>query len=209
MRMDTDLRKRLRASYDNKAWEREAGSLQDWKKEERNSFLALLRQEQRRSLLEIGAGTGRDAKFFLEQGLQVVCSDLSTEMVRLCQQKGLAALVMDCARLGFPANSFEAVYALNCLLHVPKNEFPAVLHETKRVLVPSGLFYLGVYGGSDFAGIWEDDSYEPKRYFSFYTDDQLLEVVSQTFAVHSFKRIPVEGKGAGLQLHFQSVILSK
>lgn len=205
--MDQKLRNNLRQSYDRKAQERDARTIQEWKLTERQAFLSLLRQEQKQTLLEIGAGTGIDGNFFQEHGLEVICIDLSPEMVKLCRQKGLTAHVMDFADLQFPPASFDAIYALNSLLHVPKDELPAILTAIELLLKPGGLFYLGVYGGYDYEGVWQDDTYEPKRFFSFCSDENLQVVVSQVFNVHSFRRIAFNGKEA--TLHFQSLVLRK
>src|SRR5690349_2584581 len=113
--MYDDIIANLRAAYDRAVEEREAKSVSPWKLEERQRFLDLLRQEQKTTLLEIGAGTGRDSLFFQEQGLRVTCTDLSPAMVEHCRQKGLNAQVMDFRHLDFPDESFDAVYALNCL----------------------------------------------------------------------------------------------
>jgi ubiquinone/menaquinone biosynthesis C-methylase UbiE len=107
--------------------------------------------------------------------------------------------------LNFPNNHFDSIYALNCLLHVPKKDIKRVLNEIKRVLKPSGLFYLGVYGGENSEGVWEGDHYTPKRFFSFYEDETLIELLSELFIIEYFELVPkVFGK-----LHFQSVILKK
>jgi SAM-dependent methyltransferase len=74
--------------------------------------------------LEIGAGTGNDGLYFQNNGLDVTCTDLSPDMVNLCREKGLKAYVMDFLSLDFPPGSFDAIYALNCLLHVPTRELP-------------------------------------------------------------------------------------
>jgi SAM-dependent methyltransferase len=128
-------------------------------------------------------------------------------MVALCESKGLAARVMDLADLDFPPDTFDAVYAVNCLLHVPDRELPGVLRGVRAVLRPGGLFYLGVYGGIDHEGVWEDDPYEPKRFFSFRTDERMREIVAGAFEVHTFRRISLDGRGDGL--HFQSLVLRK
>jgi SAM-dependent methyltransferase len=205
--MNAKLTTSLRESYNRKAQERDARLIQAWKLEERNTFLSLLRQEQKRTLLEIGAGTGQDGQFFQDQGFDVVCTDLSSEMVKLCHQKGLKAYVMNFGDLRFPAASFEAIYALNCLLHLPKAELPAVLQGLNSILKPDGLFYLGVYGGYDSEGVWQNDRYEPKRFFSFYADEHLRQVVEKVFDLHSFRRIALDDEASGL--HFQSLILRK
>ncbi|WJH32257.1 class I SAM-dependent methyltransferase [Paenibacillus sp. CC-CFT747] len=110
----------LREAYNRMARERDRSELQDWKINERSRFLSKLQEEKRGRLLEIGAGTGRDSLFFQEAGLQVTAADLSEEMAALCREKGLDARIMDFYRLDFAKATFDAVYALNCLLHVPK-----------------------------------------------------------------------------------------
>lgn len=192
-------------SYNNHAKERDAYSVDAWKVEERANFLSFLRHEHRQSLLEIGAGAGKDSKFFNDQGLAVTCIDLSPEMVKLCKQKRLSAHVMDMTRLDFPPNSFDAVYSLNSLLHIPKVEFRIVLENVKKVLKPTGLFYLGVYGGEEFEGIWELDSYTPKRFFSFHSDENIQKITSEVFDLLSFKPLNVNSNN----LHFQALILRK
>jgi SAM-dependent methyltransferase len=144
--MNNAFRDDLKKAYDLKADERNATPVQDWKIPERASFLSLLKKENKRTLLEIGPGPGKDSKFFMDNGLQVVCIDLSPEMIKLCKQKGLTAYVMDMTDLTFPPNSFDAVYTVNSLLHLTKAELPAVLRRISLILKPTGLFYMG--------GVW-------------------------------------------------------
>jgi SAM-dependent methyltransferase len=193
-------------SYNKYARERDTYTMDTWKVEERANFLALLQSKNKSSLLEIGAGTGRDSKFFQDMGLAVTCLDLSPEMIKLCQQKGLSAQLMDMTNLDFPPDSFDAAYALNSLLHIPKAEFRTVLGNVRKILKPSGLFYLGVYGSDEESeGIREQDTYDPKRFFSFYTDENIQKITSELFELQYFKRIPTTGN----ELHFQSLILKK
>jgi SAM-dependent methyltransferase len=195
----------LRDAYDRRAHDRDRRSSPAWEAEERDAFIALLHEEGKHSVLEIGAATGSDALVFEASGIDVVCVDLSPEMVRRCQAKGLPAHVMDVADLRFPSHSFDAVYAMNCLVHVPKARLPEVLHGIRRLLKPNGLFYLGVYGGRHFEGIRDDDDFEPKRFFSHHPDDDLRHAVVRHFQLCSFKRIPRGWDG----LHFQSLVLRR
>jgi SAM-dependent methyltransferase len=191
--------------YNKQAEERNKGEMADWKAVERAHFLSLLQSENKQTLLEIGAGHGRDGLFFKAQGLQVTCIDLSPKMVELCQQKGVEARVMDMVHLDFEHTSFDAVYALNSFLHLPKDKFLVALKNVCGVLHLAGLFFLGIYGGFDFAGIWEKDFYTPKRFFSFHSDENLKRILANTFEVLYFKRIELE-EG---ELSFQSAILRK
>lgn len=193
----------LIASYNNHAEERNHMQAADWKVRERGQFLDMLKQRKAATLLEIGSGPGRDSLFFSQEGLDVTCTDQSPEMVRLCREKGLKAEVRSFDALGFPARSFDAVFGLNCLLHVPKDELRRSLEEIRRVLKPDGLFYMGVYGGPDSEGVWEKDSYEPKRFFAMYSDENLLKAVGGTFEIVYFN---TESMGEG-NPHFQSLVL--
>jgi SAM-dependent methyltransferase len=201
--VDDALKARLASSYDRHARERDGQAREAWKLGERDHFLARLAPLKGRRLLEIGAGTGHDGYFFHQTGIETFTTDLSYGMAWLCYRKGLRSAVMSFDYLAFPRASFDAVWALNCLLHVPKGEVDAVLREVRRVLRPDGLFYMGLYGGRDSEGIWEDDHYRPRRFFSFYTDEAIQAVVGQFFALRHFKQIPLQNDG----LHFQSLIL--
>jgi SAM-dependent methyltransferase len=188
--MDEKLIADLREAYDKRAVWRDEQGYQEWKEKERANFLAHLQRENKRTLLEIGAGPGRDSLFFQQNGLDVVATDLSPEMVKLCRAKGVTAYVMDFASLKFP-EPFDAIFALNCLLHVPKKDLLPILQRVYGLLQPNGLFYLGMYGGQDFEGIHEADEHEPKRHFSLYLNEQIQEVVGRFFTTVYFQAIPL------------------
>src|SRR6266702_4798544 len=157
----------LRQSYNQEqAEQRDRREPETWKQTLRQQFLSLLQQGHKITLLEIGAGTGQDSLFFHNNGLSVVCTDLSADMVQRCRAKGLVAYVMDFLSLDFPAHSFDAVYALNCLHHVPTADLPPVLHTLWRLLRPGGLFSLCVYGGMEWEGMREQDWHQPPRFFA-------------------------------------------
>jgi len=205
--MDESLRDKLRRAYDSRADARDRSGLPQWKACERDGFLSHLRANGLTRLLEVGAGTGRDGRFFADAGYAVTCIDLSPAMVQLCCAKGLSAQVMDVADLTFADESFDAVYSFNSLLHLPKCELPSVLLEIRRVLAPGGLFYFGTYGGFAQEGVYEEDNHDPPRFFSFYDDDDLQLVVSKAFEVVDFRSLAVDGSEP--RLHFQSVLLRK
>lgn len=194
----------LQDAYDRHAAQRDAAPLADWKRAEREDFIALLRAEGKRTLLEIGAGPGHFSAHFRDQGFDVTCTDLSPAMVALCRAKGLDAHVMDFLHLDFPPASFDAVFALNCLLHVPGDDLDRVLAAIHRLLRPGGLFFYGVYGGYSFEGVFPDDHHTPPRHFVFYPDDELRRRVAGLFDEVSFRAIPLAGE---TESHFQSLIL--
>jgi len=200
-----DTRNDLRAAYDAKAEMRDEREIARWKLDFRTAVLERLRSERCTRLLEIGAGPGSDAAFFAGQEIDVVCVDLSSEMIRLCRAKGLEAYEMDANDLRFPDGSFDAAYSLNALLHLTHAEWPRVLREARRVLRDGGLFFLTVYGGFDHEGVWQEDRYEPKRFFSFQSDERLVATAKTAFELVSFERMELENDDP--KLHVQSLIL--
>lgn len=201
------IKANLRRAYDMKVEEREGKSTANWKAAARREFLTLLQMEGRCTLLEIGTGTGVHGLFFQENGLEVVCTDLSPAMVAAAQAKGLDAREMDFNNLDFPPDSFDAVFAMNCLLHVPHANFGEVLTSVRRVLKPGGVFFIGQYGGHDEEAVYADDHYEPKRFFAFWTDEQIQTEAEKVFRVETFKTIALDD--AGETLNFQTLVLRR
>jgi SAM-dependent methyltransferase len=201
-----DVTAALREAYDRSAGDRDRAPVASWKDEERRRFLDALRAAGARTLLEVGAGTGKDGLFFREHGLDVTCTDLSPAMVALCRAKGLRGEVRDVLHLGLQPASFDAVYAFNCLLHVPKRALSPALASIREVLRPGGLFFLGLYGGPDAEGVWPDDWHEPKRFFAFHTDDGICRAVGAHFDLLAFRPVTV-GRNSGQ--HFQSLLLRR
>lgn len=204
--VDDHIKASLTETYDKYAHTRDKDAVDWWKEQERDRFLAQLKAEGKQTLLEIGAGTGRESLFFKENGIEPFAIDLSPGMIQLCQQKGLEAAVMSFDELTFPDASFDAVWSLNCLLHATKVMLPSILEGIHRILKQNGLFYLMMYGGYDFEGIWEKDYYEPKRFYSFYTNEAIQDVVSQVFVIEYFEPIVVK---EGHKMVQQAMILRK
>ena len=205
--MTDEIRDSLRQAYDASALTRDRSDLPKWKRAERANFQSHLRTRGMSTLLEIGAGTGRDSHYFSDAGYEVTCIDLSPTMVQLCLEKGLTAMEMDVANLTFSDASFDAVYSFNSLLHLSKAEIPAVLIELQRVLMPGGLFYLGTYGGFDHEGIYEEDDHAPHRFFSFYEDTHIQRVVGKSFNILGFRSLKILGDNP--RIHFQSLLLQR
>ena len=191
-------------SYEKHAYQRESSTTDEFKERERSEFLKLLKEEQRRTILEIGCGPGRDAQFFQSQGLQVLAVDNAPTMVKLTAEKGVPAQVLDCYDLDQINETFDAVYTLNCLLHIPKKDIGHIFNLITTRLNGNGLMYLGLWGEENFEGVLEQDTYEPKRFFSFWEPETLLEAVQQSFKLEYYRKLnPRDG------VTFNSIIARK
>ena len=100
-------------------------------------------------ILDAGCGVGRDSKFFLSKGYEVLPFDGSLEMVKLTSNLlGKDALHMLFQDIQF-SNKFDAVWANASLLHVPYDELRGVIEGFHQALLPSGILYASFkYGTS-------------------------------------------------------------
>jgi SAM-dependent methyltransferase len=187
----------LRSYYDAEVDFRDGLIKQDWKLDERAAFLDRLRVVEARTLLEVGAGTGQDSRFFQDEGLDVTAVDLSPAMIERIRGKGVRARVGDVTSLGFGESEFDAVYTFNSLLHVPNASLAAALTGIRTVLRPGGLFFLGVYGGAEPEEGFTDD----ERFFSFRTDHELMTYAKEQFDILDFHVVRAR------DTHFQSLTL--
>lgn len=205
--INQQLKENFKKSYDSQSLYRNEKENPEWKDAERANFLHWLKEENKLTLLELGAGPGKDSLYFKENGIQPIATDISPQMTALCTEKGIPAKVMSFDEITLNDGKFDAVWAMNSLLHVPKQELENVLSQIDAVLNQRGLFYLGLYGGEHSEGIWEDDFYEPKRFFSFYTSNQIQELVSRYFTIEDFVVLPSDIVDS--KFEFQSLILRK
>ena len=139
--------------------------------------------------MKLGAGPGGDALFFQNQGLRVLAVDNAPTMVKLTTEKGVPARILDCYNLDEINERFDAVYTMNCLLHIPKRDLDQVLDLISGRLNENGIMYIGIWGDQNFEGIWEKDRYEPKRFFSFWKTEALLEVLQRSFKLEYYRRL--------------------
>ncbi|MCL2420328.1 MAG: class I SAM-dependent methyltransferase [Defluviitaleaceae bacterium] len=209
--MNTDktekIKSNLRDYYNQEAELRNAGEKPDWKINEQKAFIGLALREHKKRLLEIGAGTGHDSKYFMEHGFEVTAIDLSAEMVKKCKEKGIDAYEMDFYNLSALNKKFDCIWAMNTLLHVPKSDLHQVLKGIDAVLNEDGLFFMGVWGGKDTEHDWSGHSalVDKPRFFSFHSEEKLKETLREVFDIISFKQYDVDREN----FDFQAVVMRK
>ena len=110
-------------------------------------FLKYMSKESR--ILDAGCGVGRDSKFFISKGHEVVPFDGSVEMVRITSDLlGKPALHILFQDINF-SNEFNAVWANASLLHVPYENLRRIIQGFHKSLLPSGILYASFkYGTS-------------------------------------------------------------
>jgi ubiquinone/menaquinone biosynthesis C-methylase UbiE len=108
-------------------------------------------------VLDLGCGNGAKTAR-LAPRFDVVGVDLSEEQLRLARATVPEAtfLQADFLELDFPPESFEAITAFYSIVHVPRDEHPALFGRILRWLKPGGLFLASMshVGGPDRTEEW-------------------------------------------------------
>lgn len=121
-------------------------------------------------ILDLGCGSGRDAKAFLDAGYQVTAIDGSEGCCRLAGDYiGQPVLCQTFEELDFD-QAFDGVWACASLLHVPYAELTDIFEKIARALRPGGTLYASFKYG-DFEG--ERNG----RYFTDLTEERLAAVI--------------------------------
>ena len=97
-------------------------------------------------LLDLGCGNGR--YYEAVENASYVGVDSSEKLIRIAQKKYPEARfqVADSLNLPFPDNSFDKIYSIAVLHHIPSKEYRLqFLKEAKRVLKEDGLLILTVW----------------------------------------------------------------
>lgn len=205
-----DFKQQLIKAYDQDAKRRDEaeGKRDHWKLDLREKFVRLLNEENKKTILELGAGAGLDAKYFQDQEFDVLATDLSPEMVKMCQKRGLEAKVVDLYELDTLGKAFDGIYSLNVLLHVPRKDLEKTLKIINQTLNSGGIFFSGNYGGNDEEFYYTNkNKIKLPRFFSLLSDQTLLEVVKDHFEILDFQTIKVKSDRPGM--HFQALFLRK
>lgn len=110
-------------------------------------FLPLL--PKRAHILDAGCGSGRDAKYFIDHGYQVIAFDASAEIAALAEKEiGQPVQVQRLQNIQYN-NQFDGIWACASLLHVPHSELESVFLHLHRALKPGAVLYASFKYGSE------------------------------------------------------------
>ena len=135
----------------------------------REKFLAFIPEEG--YILDIGCGSGRDSKAFLDMGYKVSAIDGSEELCKLARvHTGLEVKCADFISLN-ETMCYNGIWACASILHVSTKDLPLLLEKMRNALVQGGVIYASFKYG-DFEG--ERDG----RYFTDMTENRFCQVLS-------------------------------
>jgi SAM-dependent methyltransferase len=140
----------------------------------RNRFLAALPQPlaDTARILDAGTGSGRDARAFRRAGYRVDAFDASPAMVEAAT--AFAEIPVRHLRFeDFAWNSpFEGIWACASLLHVAREDLPAVMRRLADHLVTDGILYASFKLGTG-------DRLKDGRHFTDMTEETLSSLLDE------------------------------
>lgn len=118
-------------------------------------------------ILDYGCGSGRDTKYFLEQGCKVTAIDGSQELCKLASEyTGIQVKHMLFRDLD-EKEAYDGIWACSSILHVPANELQDIIKKMTNALRAHGIIYTSFKYGT----------FEGERNGRYFTD-----MTEETFA---------------------------
>ena len=144
-----------------------------------HEFAALLVEEERRSVLDFGAGPGSDAAPFLARGLEYVGVDLAVGNAVLAASRG--SIVVPGSLLHPPVRpaAFDAGWSMSTLMHLPEVEVPAAITAMAACLGDGAPLFVGLWGGDRDDTIDEQQIDGERRLFSLRPAEQNRALIAQ------------------------------
>lgn len=126
--------------------------------------------EKNGEILDLGCGSGRDSKHFLNSGFSVTALDLSPILAKKASQFiGQDVIVADMKDLDFQ-DKFIGIWACASLLHLSEDEILETIKKCHKALKKDGVLYASFKYG--------ENSYEKDgRSFTCFTRDKFLNLI--------------------------------
>lgn len=124
-------------------------------------------------ILDLGCGSGRDSKAFLNAGYKVTAIDASNAVAAYAEKViGKQVMVRSFQEMTF-SDQFNGVWACASLLHCPRSQIVNVLDRVALSLKQNGVAYMSFK--------WDNDETidDKGRYFNNYTLESLHALIDQ------------------------------
>lgn len=153
-------------------------------------------------ILDLGCGSGRDTKAFLNRGYRVDAIDGSKELCALASDyTGIEVKCMDFSEID--ANeTYDAIWACASLLHVEQERLPKLIEKLCGAVKISGVFYMSFKFG-DFEG--ERDG----RFFMDMTAEKFHEILESVAGWKLVEEWDSEDVRRGKNVKWYNAILRK
>jgi SAM-dependent methyltransferase len=94
---------------------------------------------------------------------------------------------MDIEHLDFKNNSFNGIWAVTSLLHIPKKKLGAIIKKLSKILKREGVLYVCVEEGD--REIFEKERNGSERFFAYWKEDELKKLFREHFTLIDSERV--------------------
>ncbi|MEG0957131.1 MAG: class I SAM-dependent methyltransferase [Anaerovoracaceae bacterium] len=130
-------------------------------------------------MLDFGCGSGRDSKAFKDAGYEVVAVDGSIELAKAASELIGQDVVCSYFQDFETDKRFDGIWACASLLHLQKDELPAVISKLVSYLKPNGKLYMSFKYGS-FEG------HRNGRYYTDFTEESMTKLFKEIGITEGF-----------------------
>ena len=122
-------------------------------------------------ILDLGCGSGRDSKYFIDKGYSIVALDGCKELCEIAK-KYIGQNVIHSTFEDFKTEEkFDGIWACASLLHLQTEKLPFIIEKYANKLNKNGCFYLSFKYG-DFSGL------KNGRYFTYLTEETFKQIIA-------------------------------
>ena len=150
-----------------------SGEFKEWM----NSFVSHIPQGG--TILEIGSASGRDARYFVQKGYKVVCTDIIPQALQKLSDEGFETAEFDFRNEPKAewTEKFDGFFANAVLLHAPPEVFENALKNLAAVLKENGVAAFSLKTGEGEEITLE--KMDAPRYFRYHTEAEIREILSK------------------------------
>lgn len=114
---------------------------------ELNRFISLIPKKAK--VLDLACGPGRDVQYFMDEGFEVIGIDASENIIKEAKKNVPEGnfKVMRMESLEFPKDNFDAVWALDAISYIERNELKKLLATLNKILKQEGIIFISAREG--------------------------------------------------------------
>ncbi len=155
------------------------------------------------NIIDVGAGSGRDIRYFLDRGYKVEGIDASSELCKLASEYTGVAVQCRTIQEWNPACTYKGIWANASLLHLSIEEIQNFIYKIPDILREGGVAYFsfksGIVTGADSEG----------RFFTNVTEAEVQQIIKKSTAISMVDMWRTEDKLNREGFYWINVIVQK